>query len=73
MEKFKNFLIYHSDNILIIVCLLLAFLFSSLLGNMLDIYNVSSLHKIFITAFSASSLTFIDTAFQTYKHKSKKY
>lgn len=72
MEKFKNFVIYHSDNILIIVCLLLSFLFSSLLGDMMDIYNITSLHRVIMTAFSVFSLTLIDTAVQTYKHKTKK-
>lgn len=72
MEKFKNFIFYHSDNILIIVCLVLAFLFSTLLGNIMDIYNITSLHRVIMTAFSVFSLTLIDTAFQTYKHKSKK-
>ena len=72
MEKIKNFIIKNSDNILIAICLFLAVLFSSFLSDVLDIYNITSLHRIMITGFTVASITFIDVSFQTLKHKTKK-
>lgn len=72
MEKIKNFILKHSDDILIVICLFLAVLFSSFSTDIMDIYSITSLHRIIIIGFVAVSMTFLDTAFQTLKHKSKK-
>lgn len=72
MEKIKNFILEHLDDILIVVCLLLSILFSSFLKDIMDRYNITTWHSIMITGFTVISVTFLDTAFQTLKHKSRR-